>query len=60
MLIEYIDSKGYAPSFRELCKIANVNSSATIASHLKHLKEKKYITYDIGKSRTIKILKGLD
>lgn len=59
LLKEYIDKNGYAPTIRELCKIANVNSSCTIYKHLLHLKEKGYIDYVPNKSRTIKILKGV-
>ena len=41
-------------------QIANVNSSCTIYKHLLHLKDKGYIDYVSNKSRTIKILKGVD
>ena len=60
MLIDYINENGFSPSYRELCDIADVNSPATIWTHLKNLKNKGYIDYIPAKSRTIKILKGVE
>ena len=56
LIKKFIKEKGYSPTIRELCKILGLNSSASIHRHLKILKQKGYITYEEGKSRTIKIL----
>lgn len=56
LIKKFIKEKGYSPTIRELCKILELNSSASIHRHLKILKQKGYITYEEGKSRTIKIL----
>ena len=53
---DYIDRNGYSPSIRELCIRLGNNSPATVHAKLKMLKQKGFITYEKGKSRTIKIL----
>jgi len=57
---EYIDEKGYSPSFRELGQIVNVNSSATVQYHINILKEKGYIDYIPRQNRTIRIIKEFE
>lgn len=57
VLKEFIEEKGYSPSFRELGKLANINSSATIAQHLVRLKDKGYVDYIPKLNRTIRITK---
>lgn len=52
----FIEEHGYAPTIRELCSILNVSSPATINDKLKRLRKNGIITYEDGKSRTIKIL----
>jgi repressor LexA len=54
---KFIDENGYAPSVREIGKIAGVTSTATVFDHMKKLKEKGYINYIKGKPRTIRIVK---
>lgn len=54
---EFINENGYAPSVREICNIAGLNSPATVFVHLQNLKEEGYITYVNGKSRTIRVVK---
>lgn len=54
----YIAENGYSPSFREIGKIAKINSSATIWTHINNLKQKGYITYIKGTNRTIRVLEG--
>lgn len=51
-----IAQKGYPPTVRELCKALNLNSPATVHSHLTSLEEKGYIKKDIAKNRTIEVL----
>lgn len=53
---EFINKNGYSPSVREICKIANLNSPATVCTHLNNLKEKGYISWVDGKVRTIRVL----
>ena len=55
-IADFIDQNGYPPTVRELCEETGLSSTATIQYHLKKLKEKGYITYKEGSSRTIKIL----
>ena len=40
---KFIAEKGYAPTIRELCKLCNLNSTATMFVHLKNLTAKGYI-----------------
>ena len=42
-LKKYLADKGYPPTVRELCKLTNLNSTATIHVHLDHLENKGYI-----------------
>lgn len=56
----YINKVGYGPTIRELCEMTGKSSPATIHSHLKSLKKKGYITYENGKSRTIRIIKEFE
>lgn len=50
---KFIASKGYAPTIRELCKLCNLNSTATMFVHLKNLTTKGYISQAENKFRTI-------
>ena len=52
---KYIAKKGYPPTVRELCQLANLKSTATIQTHLDHLQEKGYIRKDKEKNRTIEL-----
>lgn len=54
---KFIDENGYSPTVRELNKLTNIKSPSTTFNKLKQLKRQKYISYEAGKSRTIKILK---
>ena len=53
---KFMAEKGYPPTVRELCKITNLNSTATIQVHLENLSEKGYIKKDSSKNRTIELL----
>lgn len=53
---KYIKDNGYSPSMRDLSTFFN-KSTGTIQPMLKRLRERKYISYDDKKARTIKILK---
>lgn len=55
-LKKYLANKGYPPTVRELCKLTNLNSTATIHVHLDHLENKGYIKKAKDKNRTIELL----
>ncbi len=48
--------KGYPPSVRELCKMANIKSTSTVFSILQKLEKLDYIKKDPTKPRAIEIL----
>lgn len=52
---KFIAEKGYAPTIRELCKLCNLNSTATMFVHLKNLTKKGYISQTESKFRTIEL-----
>lgn len=52
---KFIADKGYAPTIRELCKICNLSSTATMFVHLKNLTKKGYINQTESKFRTIEL-----
>ncbi|MBR4177758.1 MAG: transcriptional repressor LexA [Bacilli bacterium] len=52
---KFIADKGYAPTIRELCKICNLSSTATMFVHLKNLTNKGYISQTESKFRTIEL-----
>ena len=52
---KFMAEKGYAPTIRELCKICNLNSTATMFVHLKNLTRKGYINQTESKFRTIEL-----
>ncbi len=53
---ELVAKNGYAPTVREIGKVANLHSPATIHFHLKELERKGYIHKNAGTNRTIQIL----
>ena len=55
-LKKFMAEKGYPPTVRELCKITNLSSTATVHVHLDHLQNKGYIKKDKEKNRTIELL----
>lgn len=56
---DFINENGYSPTIRELCEIMDLSSPATMHTHLIELSDKGYITYVVGKSRTIRIIKNI-
>ena len=54
---DYIDQKGYSPTFREVARLNGNNSVATAKFHLDALKRKGYITFKEKLSRTLTILR---
>lgn len=52
---DYINQKGYSPSFREIAALHGTTSPATIQFHLRNLRDKGYIDYEEKTKRTIQI-----
>lgn len=52
----FIESHGYAPTIRELCKIMGISSPATMHNRLYSLKRRGYIDFEPSKSRTIRVI----
>ncbi|MCY8513575.1 transcriptional regulator [Bacillus atrophaeus] len=53
---QFIDQKGYPPSYRQLMKELGVNSPSTVKGLLDALKRKEYITWQEGLPRTLRLL----
>ena len=53
---KFIAKNGYPPSVREICKGLNLNSPATVFTHIKKLESTGYIKKGNGKNRTIEVL----
>lgn len=53
---DFIEKFGYSPSVRELCKLYDCCSTATMYWHLKELRKLGFIDFQDGKSRTIRII----
>lgn len=51
-----IQTKGYPPSVREICKAVGLKSTSTVHGHLKQLEEKGIIRRDPAKPRAIEML----
>ncbi len=51
-----IQTKGYPPAVREICKAVNLRSTSTVHGHLSKLEDKGYIRKDPTKPRAIEIL----
>ncbi|EOD01737.1 transcriptional repressor LexA [Caldisalinibacter kiritimatiensis] len=51
-----IQTKGYPPAVREICKAVNLRSTSTVHGHLSKLEKKGYIRKDPTKPRAIEVL----
>lgn len=54
---EFIEINGYSPTIREICDLVGLSSTATVFVHLKKMKDKGYLTFKEGFSRTIVLYK---
>lgn len=52
----FIKEKGHSPTVRELAKEMCCKSPATVHTHLKALKNKKYIKWTPNRARSIEIM----
>lgn len=50
-----LETKGYAPTVRDICNALNIKSTSTVFSYLARLETKGYIIRETGKSRTIRV-----
>jgi repressor LexA len=53
---EFIEDKGYAPSYREIGDNFGLSSTATIAEHVQTLQNKGYLKIDHNEARSIEII----
>lgn len=53
----FIEEKGYSPTIREICRIANIKSTASVHGHIKRLKDEGHITTGIDMPRSIALTK---
>lgn len=56
----FIKENSYPPTVRELCKLIGIKSSSSVQAHLYKLKNKGFITWEEGKTRTLKIIKEVE
>ena len=53
----FIKENGYSPTIREICKLANIKSTASVHGHIKKLKAEGYITSGVDMPRSIALTK---
>lgn len=56
---DFTGEHGYAPSYREIGKNFDLNSSATIHQHIQVLKEKGYLESESGAPRTLEVIEAV-
>lgn len=56
----FIAGNGYAPTIREICKGTGIGSTSSVSKYLWQLEFEGHIRCQIGKPRTIVILKELE
>ena len=59
-LSEYLSSRGYPPTVREICLHLNIKSTSTIHRDLNDLEAKNFIQRDPSKPRALEILNSVD
>ncbi|WP_258360494.1 transcriptional repressor LexA [Moorella sulfitireducens (nom. illeg.)] len=52
----YIETHGYPPTVRDICRATGLHSSSTVHGHLSRLEKKGYIRRDPTRSRAIEVL----
>lgn len=53
-----VETEGYAPSVREICKAVNLKSTATVQGYIQKLEERGFIKKENQKGRTLRLLKN--
>lgn len=56
-IIDFQDEKGFAPTFREMARGLNVDSTSTVAGRIAALRDEGKVTYLPGHSRTLKVVR---
>lgn len=57
LISKYTDEHGYAPSLREICSMAHIQSTNAADDHLKTLQQKGYISRQPRIARSLRILR---
>lgn len=57
-LVDYIRQHQHSPSIRQMMRAMGLKSPAPIQSRLEHLKNKRYIDWNEGEARTIRIMQA--
>lgn len=60
ILVNYINTFGYPPAIRDICRITGIRSSSTVHQYLAALQRKGVIARDPGKPRAIRIVRTPD
>jgi len=58
-ITSYLRQYKYAPSMREIADMSNFASTSTVFRHMENLRKKGYITWEMSRGRTLKILKPI-
>ena len=53
---QYIAIHNYPPAIRDICEGLNLNSPATVHTHIENLKKKGYLKTSTSKNRAIELL----
>lgn len=56
-LVDFARRNGYAPTIREIGDAVGLRSTSTVHYHLDMLKRARWISFDAGKNRAIKVLR---
>ena len=52
-IIEFVESHGYSPSYREIGDATNIRSTSTVGSYIRELIEEGALSSDRSKARTL-------
>ncbi|HUI42988.1 MAG TPA: helix-turn-helix domain-containing protein, partial [Terriglobia bacterium] len=55
-LVDFLNHKGYAPSFEEIAHSLNLSSLATVHKHVANLERKGFIRRGYNQSRSIDVV----
>jgi SOS-response transcriptional repressor LexA len=56
-IVQYIEKHQYPPTIKEIGEMLNISSTSTVFAHLEKLRQAGCVTWEFGKSRTLKILR---
>lgn len=55
-ITEFMETKGYSPTIREIGEMVHLASSSTVMTHMEKLRKNGYLTWEPKQPRTIQIL----